>query len=100
MIPTRIKAKLPKALTWPVGAEAVTAGLAEAPHAADLTLYFADSPVWQASAFQRLLRESLPYAVLVAEYTPARKPGYIGPTSLVEGGWYDAKWEVRINPVT
>jgi hypothetical protein len=99
MTPTRHKSKLPKALSWPLGAEAISAGLADAPHAADLTLSFSDSPVWPASAFQRPLRESLPYAVLVAEYRPPSSPGYGGATFMVERGWYEAKWELRVNPV-
>src|SRR5262249_24477960 len=49
--------------------------------------------------FQRLLRESSPYPLLVAEYRPASKPGYGGATFLVEAGWYEAKWELRVNPV-
>lgn len=99
MIPTRSKSKLPNTLSWPLGAEAISGGLADVPHAADLTLWFADSPVWSASAFHRLLRESRPYAVLVADYQPALQPGYIGSTALIEAGWYDVKWELRVNPV-
>jgi hypothetical protein len=99
MIPTRHKSKLPKTLSWPVGAEAISAGLADVPHAADLSLWFGDSPVWPASAFQRLLRESRPYAVLVVEYHPASGPNYSRPNALVEGGFYDTSWELRVNPV-
>lgn len=99
MIPTRHKSKLPKLFSWPLGAEAISAGLADVPHAADLALTFSDSPVWPASAFQRLMRESLPYAIFVAEYQPAFRPGYGGPTSLVESGWYEAKWTLRVHPV-
>jgi hypothetical protein len=100
MIKTRYKSKLPKTLSWPVGAEAVSAALADAPHVNDLTLSFSDSPVWPASSFQKLLRESLPYAILAAEYWPASKPGYGGSNKMIEGGGYDAKWELRVNPVT
>lgn len=99
MIPTRHKARLPKSLSWPLGAEAISAALADAPHVADLTLSFADSPVWPASEFQRLLRESRPYPLLVAQYRPASKPGYGGMTALVERGWFEAKWELQVNPV-
>jgi hypothetical protein len=99
MIPTRFKSKLPKTLSWPLGAEAISTALADAPHAADLSLSFVDSPVWPASTFQRLLRESLPYAILVAEYRPALRPGYSGAASHIERGWYEANWELRVNPV-
>ena len=100
MIPTRHKSKLPKALSWPLGAEAISAGLAYAPHANDLSLWFSDSPIWPASAFQRLLRESLPYAILIDEYRPASNPGYSGARFMIERGWYQAKWQLRVNPVT
>ena len=99
MIPTRHKAKLPKTLSWPLGAEAISAGLADVPHAAELTLWFANAPVFWASAFQRILRESRSYAVLVAEYRAALGPNYSKSTALVERGGYDAKWELRVNPV-
>jgi hypothetical protein len=55
--------------------------------------------MWPASEFQRRLREGLPYPVLAAEYAPAHKPGYYGAKSLVEGGWYDARWSLRVYPV-
>ena len=99
MIQTRHRSKLPKTLSWPVGAETVSAALNDAPHAADLTIQFFDSPVWPASAFQKLLRQSLPYAILVAEYHPRSNPGYIGSASMVEAGLFDARWELRVNPV-
>ena len=99
MISTRYKAKLTRSLSWPIGAEAITAGLGDAPHVADLWLWFTDRVTRPASAFQRVVRESLPYTLLVAEYRPARRPGYIGSSSLLEGGWYDARWELHISPV-
>src|SRR4051812_13404315 len=76
VIPTLFKSKLPKTLSWPVGAEAITAGLGDAPHAGEYGLWFSDSPVWRASEFQRTLRAGRPYAVLVVEYTPAVRMGY------------------------
>ena len=30
---------------------------------------------------------------------PASRPGYSGATSMVERGWYEAKWELRVIPV-
>ena len=98
MITTRHKARLPKSLSWPLGAEAISTALENGPHTADLTLSFSASPVWPASEFQRLLRESAPYPLLVVEYKPPLKPGYYGAAFLVESGWYDAKWELWVNP--
>jgi hypothetical protein len=89
MIPTRHKQKLPKTLSWPLGAEAISIGLGDAPHVAELTLWFGDSPVYWQSAFQKILREAKPYAVLVADHTPVE---FAAPIS-------GESWTVRINPV-
>ena len=100
MIPTRHKAKLPEALSWPLGAAAITAGLGDAPHVADLSLWFTDGVAHPAAAFQRVVRECLPYTLLVAEYRPAARPGYIGTMLLAdELRRYEAKWELHVSPV-
>jgi hypothetical protein len=99
MIPTRHKAKLPKTLSYPLGAQAISEALADAPHAGDFALWFSDTPVWPASEFQRRLREGLPYRVLTAEYMPARSPGYGGAHSLADRGWFDASWSLGVYPV-
>lgn len=99
MIPTRGKAKLPKHLSYPIGAEALTEGLAGAPHAEALTVSFWGTPVWPGSRFQLALAEEQPYVVLTAKHEPARKPGYGGAQFLVESGWYDEKWELTVYPV-
>ncbi len=100
MVPTRYKAKLPKGLSWPLGAEAITAGLGDAPHVADLSLWFTEGVTRPASAFQRVVRESLPYTLFVAEYRPAARPGYIGTVLLAyELGRYEAKWDLHMSPV-
>jgi hypothetical protein len=99
MIPTRFKSKLPKTLSFPLGAEAISEALAGVPHVEDFLLSFSDAPLWPASEFKRLLRDGLPYTVFAAEYNPAFRPGYGGMQSLVESGWYDARWSLRVNPV-
>lgn len=99
MIPTRSKSKLPKTLSYPLGAQAISEALADAPHAADFTLSFSDIGVWPAAEFQRRLREGAAYPVLVAEYEPVHKPGYYGANALIERGRYEAHWTLRVNPV-
>ncbi len=99
MIPTQHKSKLPKTLSWPMGAESISMGLLNAPHIDQLSLWFSDSPVWPASAFQTLLRESQPYEILVASYSPPSRPGYCGANFMVERGAFNAKWELRVYPV-
>ncbi len=99
MIPTKYKAKLPKPLSHPIGAKALTEGLADAPHAEGLTVSFWGKPVWPGSRFQNALAEQHPYVVLVARYEPAQRPGYGGAQSLIEGGWFDEKWVLTVYPV-
>ena len=99
MIPTRSKSKLPKTLSYPLGAKAITEALANAPHVAEFALFFSNHPVWPASEFQRRLREGLPYKVFTAAYTPGHKPGYGGKLSLVESGWFDLRWSLNDYPV-
>src|SRR4051812_5646100 len=99
MIPTRFKAKLPKTLSYPVGAEAISKALGNAPHASNLRLHFFDAAVWPASEFQRLLREAMPYKLFVVAYQPAFKANYGGANDLVEQGYYDKQWELQVYPV-
>lgn len=99
MIPTRYKAKLPKTLSYSLGAQAISEALADAPHAGDFTLSFSDIPVWPASEFQRRLREGEAYRVLVAEYVRVHKPGYYGAKALIERGRYEAHWVLSVYPV-
>lgn len=91
--------KLPKTLVWPIQPNSISSALSGSPHFADLQLSFSDSPVFFKSEFQRLLRESLSYIVLKAEYRPASKPGYGGSNWMLAHGFYDATWTLQVNPV-
>jgi hypothetical protein len=99
MIPTRSKSKLPKALSYPLGAEAISQALADAPHAGELSLSFYDQAVWPTAEFNRLVREKLPYRILSAAYVPPRKVGRSAPATPVEGGWYQGHWSITVYPV-
>jgi hypothetical protein len=99
MIPTRLKARLPRQLSYPVGAEAISEALAGAPHVEAFSVTFWDEAVWPASEFRRLLLERLPYKVMTAEYQPTRKPGISASDHMVQIGWYDEKWELSVYPV-
>ena len=99
MIRTEFKAKLPKHLSYPIGAKGLSEGLAGAPHVEAMTVSFHDHAVWPGSEFRRLLRESVPYTILRAEFRPARKPGYSGSLSLMDIGWYDETWQITVHPV-
>jgi len=99
MIPTRYKAKISRDLSYPIGAEAIAAALADAPRADVLSLAFSAHAVWPASEFRRLLGARSPYRVLTAGYQPARKPGIGASNHMIEGGSYREKWELWVYPV-
>jgi hypothetical protein len=99
MIPTRFRSKLPKNLTYPIGAEAITAGLAGAPHLDAVQLKFYERPIEPASRFRQALKEQLPYPIVVAEYHPARTPGLSAAGFMIEAGWYNERWELTVYPV-
>lgn len=99
MIPTRLKKKLPRRLSYPVGAQELSERLQGTPHVEALELVFWDRPNWSALEFQRWLRERTPYTILQGEFQPKRSPGVSGCNSFVERGWYDEKWEITVYPV-
>ncbi len=99
MIPTRFRSKLPQNLSYPIGAEAVSAGLVGAPHLGALELAFYGRPFGPASRFQRVLAERLPYTIVSAGYLPARKPGLSAAGFMIESGWYNEHWELTVYPV-
>ena len=99
MIPTWSKSKLPKTLSYPLGAEAISEALIDARHADELGLFFFGQAVWPATEFNRLVREGLPYRILSATYMPPLNPGRIAPDTLVESGRCQGHWSIRVNPV-
>ena len=96
MIPTCYKSKLPKLLSYPIGAAALTAGLAGAPHLDSFSVSFSWIP---STSWQSTVLEKHPCTILIARYEPAQKPGYRAMNSMIEGGYYDEKWELTIRPV-
>lgn len=99
MIPTRFKCKLPRHLSYPIGAEAISEALAGALHIDSLSVLFSDHAVWPAAEFLRLQKERLPYSITTAAFSPARRPGLKGSAVMIEKGWYDEQWELRVYPV-
>ncbi|MCU0876120.1 MAG: hypothetical protein MUE50_27680 [Pirellulaceae bacterium] len=99
MIPTQYKSKLPRPLSYPIGAEALSAALVGAPHAESFSVFFYERPVEPASRFQTILAQKHPYVLLVAEYRTRKMPGYTGAQFMIDRGWYGEKWEVTVYPV-
>lgn len=98
MIPTSYRSKLPQALSYPVGAEAVSAALRGVPQEAALSLHFADRPTVFASEFKALRAEAIPYPILAAtfSYLPA---GLKGSNYGLAQGWHDETWSLTVYPV-
>lgn len=99
MIATGYRAKLPKHLSYPVGAEAITTALAGVQAHETLSLKFWFRPFEPASRFQGVLAHRLPYPIVVAHHRPARKPGLSAAQFMVDRGWYDARRELVVYPV-
>jgi hypothetical protein len=100
MIPTSFRARLPKRLSYPIGAQALADALAGSPHIEDVSVTFWDRPVTSAAEFRSLLARQEPYKILVAEYIPAQKPGLSTPNDMVERGWNAEKWKLEVYPVS
>jgi hypothetical protein len=99
MLPTRFKAKLPKAFAYPIGAEAISGVLAGAPHTEDVGLSFYGQAVWPAREFIRLVSEGLPYRVLSAAYVPSLKHGRCPPKLTGRERFASGSWWISVYPV-
>jgi len=64
MIPTRYKQKLPKDLSYPLGAKEVSQALAAVPQFDSLILMFRDRPNHSAMTFRKMLEAGTPYPIL------------------------------------
>ena len=96
MIPTDYKSALPKSLSYPLGAKAISEAMADAPHVKDFTLSFYSTAIHPAAEFRRVVRESLPYRILEVEYKPERGIGYVAPQWAIERGDYGPKWHLWV----
>jgi len=98
MVTTQFKAKLPKRLSYPLGAEAVSQALAGVPQFEQLRLRFRDHPGTSAMEFQQVLREGRPYVLLQAAFD--RSSMHLSASnSMIADGWYDKKWRITVYPV-
>lgn len=76
MKPPSKKPRLPSSLSYPLGWQAICDALAGAPDIEELSVSFFNGH-WPASEFQRVLRENLPYRLLVAAYSPPPRPNFV-----------------------
>ena len=67
MIPTQYKAKLPRHLSYPIGAESLSEALAGAPHVESLSVTFSVQAVWPGPSSAACL----PRGCLTGSYRPS-----------------------------
>lgn len=98
VIRTKYRSKLSSALSYPIGAEGLSAAFGDAPQLELLQLSFWGAH-WPATKFRRVLEARSPYVLLIASYSPAEKPGFIGSNAGLASGAYSETWEVKVYPV-
>ena len=98
MIPTTYKSKLPKSLSYPIGAQDVRDGLKGVPQESELSLGFYDRPTIFASEFQKLRSSKSPYPIMSASFRNVQ-PGLTGSNQHIAEGYYQENWEISVYPV-
>ncbi len=96
LIPTRTRSRTPRELAFPIGAEALSAALRDAPQFDQLSVdfgFYGDLAEIRADA-----AANRPVEVLAARYRNV-KPGRSGSNYFIERGWYDETWELSVSPV-
>ena len=79
LFPTKIKCKIASGLSYPVGAEIVSAELGDIPQASSVQVAFFDK-------YQRMENRGLPYTILSVCYAGDKS--------------YDPGWNIEIRPVS
>lgn len=98
MISTRVKSRISKELSFPLGASQISEALEGVPQYAGLTVGF--YPQWHQTPVQtkEVLDGGEPLCVMEARYRNVR-PGRSGSQEGVASGWYDETWELAVYPV-
>ena len=94
----RSKPKLPSFLSFPIGAEALSASLKAVPQFSSLELVFSAYPILSATNFRRLIEADEPHVVLRARFERWDKKPSIGDESWVQE-YLHGKWTLRVYPV-
>jgi hypothetical protein len=93
LIPTNSKFKLPKTLSYPIGAEVVSQGLAGVPQIDDLRLTFSYH-----SSFEKEYKQDHPFKIFEAEFHKSDMNLTMS-NDFIEKGAYEEKWELTVYPV-
>ena len=91
LLPTQLRYKLRRGLSYPVGAEILSSQLEGVPQFGEITLYFRGPERPKPTP-------RLPFNALRASFSFLR-PGLSSSTSFIERGWHDPKWDVSVAAV-
>ena len=94
----RWRQKLPKQLSYPVGAELLSRELGTHPELPKLELHFSASPIASRSEFRQMLENKLPYVVLRVQFVRWDKRLSYGDDQWIQE-YLRGKWTVDVFPV-
>ena len=95
LIRTSYRARLPRGLSYPVGAQALSQALAGVPQFESLELSFHLHPQLFASQFRENLLAGGPLTIFTASYCHMI-PGLSASHLMLESGFYDENWELIV----
>jgi hypothetical protein len=93
VLPTAYRAKIPSALSYPIGAKAISDALFDVPQRELLTITFRLQTRWK-----RRDGTAVPYEVLKASYSGAMRQ-FSPSQRMAERGYNEPKWTIEVNPV-
>ena len=98
LIPTRNKSKLPKTLSYPLGAKEISEALAEVPQYNELSITFIDRSTFWASKYNESIKDKEQIKIVEIKYT--RLKGNIStPKKWLEEGYPGSGWNITIYAV-
>jgi hypothetical protein len=98
MLAVAYRSKLPKTLSFPIGAQELSAALSGVPQYECMKINFYGKPTDCASDFADMLRRRCAYSIVSAAYSHVRL-GLSESKEMAQRGMYDERWEILVYPV-
>jgi hypothetical protein len=98
IIPTTFKEKIPKGFSYPIGTELLSRALEDVPQFGLFTLLFWYRDEYWASSYTQKIKEKSPIKIIEVSFKSYR-PNLSSSKSMIESGYYEPKWEIRINSI-
>lgn len=96
LIPSGVKAKLPKYLSFPVNATILSEAFKGVPQYDKLSAYYVEYHLIGNTDYSTNMKLGKPFPVLSISYT-YEKPGLTGSYEMERLGFYDEKWLITVN---